>query len=285
MPGTLAQDLGDASATLLLTLYLRAMESQRQDALIKDGRAVALVNKLSGDGLYDFGAMSSLPLSEDNKLAIILRNREFDRCARTFIARCPTAVVVHIGCGLDTRYERVVGHDSKVEWYDLDLPQVIDLRRELIGDDGGGYHLLSGSVLDSAWLETVSPLTQRPFLFLAEGVFMYLERAQVKSLVLALRDHFPGAELAFDCYAPIHVWRHNLQTSASRINVRVKWGVWNGRDIERWDAASSGIRLLDEWGLLDDPTPRLDHLRWARLIEAQEKTLRIYRFRLGKAAA
>jgi len=279
MSETLEQDLSGVSETLLLTLYLRAMESQRPDALIKDEKAEALAKKISDDGLYDFGRMRPLHLSEANKLVIILRNREFDRYARDFLARHPDAVVVHIGCGLDSRFER--GDNGQVEWYDLDLPDVIELRRKYLGDQGGRYHLLGCSVLDNAWLDTVSAHGQGPFLFLAEGVFMYFEGAQVKSLVLTLRDRFPGAELVFDAYSPLHVWRHNLQTSTSKINLRVHWGLWHGQEIEGW---GDGVRLLDEWGFFDDPTPRLDRIRWLRSIEALARTLRIYHFQLGKAA-
>jgi len=62
----------------------------------------------------------------------LLRNREFDRYAQDFLRCHPEAVVVHIGCGLDSRFERV--DNGQVEWYDLDLPHVIELRRKLIGD-------------------------------------------------------------------------------------------------------------------------------------------------------
>jgi len=56
------------------------------------------------------------------------------------------------------------------------------------GGEGARYHLLGCSVFDNAWLDTVSARRRRPFLFLAEGVSMYLEEAQVKWLVLTLRD-------------------------------------------------------------------------------------------------
>ena len=52
---------------------------------------------------------------------------------------------------------------------------VIELRRKYLGDERERYHLLGCSVLDDAWLDTVSAHRQRPFLFLAEGVFMYFE--------------------------------------------------------------------------------------------------------------
>ncbi len=100
-------------------------------------------------------------LSEANKLVIILRSREFDRHSRDFLASHPHAVVVHIVCDLYSRFERV--DDGLVEWYDLDLPQVIALRRKLIGDEGPAlsnvegdrYHLLGCSVLDHDWQEWV----------------------------------------------------------------------------------------------------------------------------------
>lgn len=267
------QELSGVSETLLITLYLRAIESQRPDALIKDEKAEALVQQID----YDFSRFRRLHLSEANRLAIILRSRELDRNARDFLSRYPDGVVVHIGCGFDTRFERV--DNGQVEWYDLDLPNVVELRRQLIGGEEGRYHLLGCSVLEDAWLEAVSAHRQRPFLFLAEGVFMYFEATQVKSLVLTLRDHFPGAELVFDCYSPVHVLRSNLQTA--RLGFRVHWGIWHGQELEGW---GDGIRLLDEWGFFDCPDSRLDSIRWLRGIEAVFRTLRIYHFQLGEAA-
>ena len=96
-----------------------------------------------------------------------------------------------------------------MEWFDLDLPDVIELRQQFIGNEGERYHLLGYSVLDRTWLDAVSAYGKRPFLFLAEGVSMYFKEEQVKSLVLMLRDHFPGAEFVFDAFSPFHNWRSN----------------------------------------------------------------------------
>ena len=281
------QLLSGVAETMLITLYLRAMESQRPEALIKDEEAVELVTRLS----YDFDRIRLLHLNEANKLVIILRNREFDRYARDFLRRHPDAVVVHIGCGLDSRFGRV--DNGKVEWYDLDFPDIIKLRRKLLGDkgltlsgpehssgvEGKRYHLIGCSVLEDTWLEKVSNHRKRPFLFMAEGVFMYFEGAQVKSLVLRLRDYFPGAELVFDSYSPIHVRVSNLQTAS--FGFRSRWGIWHGEKLEGWD----GIRLLDEWGPFERPEPRLARFRWwLRPIDWLFRTLRIYHFQLGKAA-
>jgi O-methyltransferase involved in polyketide biosynthesis len=282
MSETPNEGLSGVAETLLMTLYIRAMESQRPDALIKDEKAVALVANMS----YDFDRVRQVHMDEEDKVTIILRNLEFDRYTRDFLARHPQAVVVHIGCGLDSRFERV--DDGRVEWYDLDFPNVIELRRKFIGDEGGRYHLLGCSALDSAWLDTVSVHRQRPFLFLAEGVFMYFQEAQVKWLVLTLCGRFPGAELVFDAYSPFLVRANNLRLSITKFGARYHWGIRRGQELESWGDPSTslrtgGIRLLDEWGYFDRPEPRLDHIRWMRHIPLLARVLRIYHYRLGEA--
>jgi len=197
--------------------------------------------------------------------------------------------VVHIGWGFDSRFERVAERNGRIEWYDLDLPEVIELRRKLFGDERKRHHLLGCSVLEEAWMDALSARhqppsgtqsTRRPFLFLAEVVLVYFDGAQVKRLVLALREHFPGAELVFDACSPLHVWVANHQTSTSMLNARLQWGIWHGQETEEW---GDGIRLLDEWSYLDAPEPRVARLRWLRPIESLFRTMRIYHFQLGKA--
>jgi hypothetical protein len=188
--------------------------------------------------------------------------------------------VVHIGCGLDSRFDRV--DNGQVEWYDLDLPDVIGLRRKLIGDEGERYHLLGCSVLEPAWLEAVRVHRGRSFLFLAEGVFMYFTETQVKSLVLTLRDHFPGAELVFDAWRPFEIWLGNFVLGGL-----LRWGLWRGQELEGWGDPSTslragGIRLLDEWGFFDQPEPRLASFRWMAPIFRLFKPMRIFHFQLGK---
>jgi O-methyltransferase involved in polyketide biosynthesis len=281
MTKSTVETLRGVSETLLVTLYLRAIESQRPDALIKDKKAVALVKQLRDEGQYDFSRIRLLHLNEANKLVTILRSREFDRYTRDFLMRHPNALVVHIGCGFDTRFDRV--DNGQVVWYDLDLPDIIELRRQLIGDEEERYHLLGYSVLDSTWLEVVSEYRQRPFLFLAEGLTMHLKETQNKALVRMLYDHFPGAELIFDAYSPIHNIVSNLQSA--RFGFRTHWGLWHGQEIESWGNVSpsgAGIRLLDEWGFLDRTETRLTRLRWLRPIESLFRTLRIYHFKLGE---
>jgi O-methyltransferase involved in polyketide biosynthesis len=100
MSETTDHRLSGAAETLLLTLYLRALETKRPDALIRDDKAVAMVTKRR----YDFGRFKLLHMSEANKPVIFLRDRQFDRYARDILWCHSQAVVVHIGCGLDTGF-------------------------------------------------------------------------------------------------------------------------------------------------------------------------------------
>ncbi len=271
MTDTAVQDLKDVAETLYITLYVRAQEAQRPDALIKDEKAAALVDRLK----YDFSQIKEIRLDDGDKVSLVLRNLQYDHYARDFLARNPDGVVVHIGCGLDSRFERV--DNGRVEWYDLDLPQVIALRKKYLGGESGRYHQLATSAFDLAWLDGLCALRPRPFLFLAEGVFMYFEEAQVRSLALRIRECFPGAELAFDVLSPLMVRLNNLRFTLTHYGARYHCPVRRGQDVEKW---SPGIRLLGEWSYFDSPEPRLDSYRWMRRIPLFARVLVIYRFLL-----
>ena len=280
MPETTGPDLSGVAKTLLITLYIRAIESQRPDALIKDERAEALVRQLDQESLR-----KTLALTEDStRVVVILKSRDFDRFAQDFLTHHPDAVVVHIGCGLDTRFERVA-EGGQVEWYDLDLPDVIELRRKLVGGEGARHHFLACSVLDSTWLNQVGTHRQRPVLFLAEGVFMYLYEAQVRSLVLTMKQHFPGAELVFDAYSPFLRWSHNVKVARTRIGAPLHWALKHPQDLERWSDPSTslrtgGIRLLDERVPFQSPEPRLRRALKVRLVPFLARGIGVFRYQL-----
>jgi O-methyltransferase involved in polyketide biosynthesis len=271
------QNLSDVAETLLIPLYIRAAETQRPDALIKDEKAVMMVEQMD----TAFSRVRQIKMDEEDKVALILRNREFDRYVCDFLAEKPQGVVVHIGCGLDARFERV--DNGLVEWYDLDLPEVMDLRRKFIGGERPRYHLLACSVFDSAWIDNVGVHGKQPFLFLAEGVFMYFEEAQVKSLVLMLQKSFPNSELVFDAFSPLLVRANNIRLRISRSGIRARyhWGLKHSKVIEDW---GKNISLLDKWYPFDHPEPRLARVQWVRYIPLLSKVMGIFHYRLGQTA-
>ena len=266
------QDLNDISETLIIPLYFRAIESQRADALIKDEKAVELVRQLD----YDFARLKRL---SSEQVTVLIRLKVFDQCVRAFLVEHPHGVVVDIGCGLNTRFYRL--DNGLVEWYDLDLPEVIALRKRLL-DETPRCHFIGCSALDPAWLDVVGQRTDRGYLFLAEGVLPFFTETEVKQLVLMLSQRFPGAELVFDAMSPFFVKLHNVQLSFSKLAARLRWGLKHGNCLEAW---GPGIRLLNTWFYFDQPEPRLGWLRLLRWFPPLGQGAWILRYKLGEKVA
>lgn len=257
----------EIAETLLIALYARAQEMRQPQPLLRDEAAVALVARLD----YDFGHIRLLP---HDQAGIVLRVRQFDRWTQAFMARQPGAAVVNIGCGLDTRFERI--DDGCVAWYDLDLPEVMAVRQRLLPERERG-HSLATSVFEMAWMDAIRP-TSPPPLFVAEGVLAYFTEDQVRRLVLGLRERFPGAELITDAYSPFMVWTHNWELRANRVEARLHWALKHPRDPETW---APGIRLLNEYYFFDQPEPRLGAMRWLRYIPFLARGVGIYHYLLS----
>ena len=101
--------------TLLIPLYMRAKESRRKgDAILKDTMAEQLVDSIE----YDYSQFDGAKMSE---VGCVVRGKYFDDAIRRFILSHPHPVVVNVGCGLDTRYQRI-GNEQAAVFYELDLP-------------------------------------------------------------------------------------------------------------------------------------------------------------------
>ena len=267
MPTHSIRNLNEVSQTLLIPLYFRALESQRPDALVRDPRAVELAGQLNCD-------FTEIQKMQKDQVNFLLRMREFDRLARAFLAEHPAGVIVDLGCGLDTRFERV--DNGQCCWYGLDLPEVIELRKELL-DETPRSHFIGCSVLDFSWMDLLSSQAGKPLLFLAEGVLVYLEEADVRRLVQALAARFPGAELVCEAYSPVVVRFHPRPQAVAQPH----WGLKDDRDVEAW---APGIRLLSQWTYFDQPEPRQGAYQILRHFPFIARMVRVVHYRLGDAA-
>ena len=266
-PSTL--ELTGVAQTLLVPLACRAIESARPDANLHDPRAEAVFHALGG------GPHFLLGMSGHDLFAAVMRVRQFDAFTRDFLARHPGGLVVDLGCGLDTRFDRL--DDGHLTWLGVDLPEVISLRRQWL-PDGARCRTLASSVFDLAWLADAD--AGRRVIFLAEGVFPYFSAADVKPLLTALADRYPGAELVFDALSPSMAWVHNRTSSVLKESgTRIRWDVKAPMDLEGW-----GLRLLDCWGYFDRPEPRLGLAGLIRFIPPLARATYILRYRLGEPA-
>jgi O-methyltransferase involved in polyketide biosynthesis len=218
-------NLKGPAETLLVPLWARAEESHQPDPILDDRRAVEIVESLQ----YDFDRFRQ---SETGHVSYCIRAYVIDQWVRRFLDSHPTGTVVDVGVGLDTRFERL--DNGKVRWFDLDLPEVIEVRRQFI-QDTDRRRFISKSVLDSTWLPEVRASLSSAIMFLAEGVPAYFQESQVKSLFSMLADSFPGSQLAFDSLTPYLVRYCNRRDAISQTTGRLQWGIASIRDIETWD--------------------------------------------------
>lgn len=209
---------GSVPWTMVGTLYLRAYEYRSPGPSVLGDRAAAeAVDRIE----YDFARMRRAMRPRGNQYVVALRARRFDRWAASFLARHPDAVVLHLGCGLDSRVFRLDPPET-VAWFDVDVPEVIELRRRIF-DERPGYRMLASSVTEPGWLEEIP--RDRPALVVAEGVLMYLDEPELRTLLDRLTDRFPSGELQFDGVPP---W-------ALKITKIQRWGTRDARELERWN--------------------------------------------------
>jgi O-methyltransferase involved in polyketide biosynthesis len=174
--------------TLLITLTGRALDARTKHPLLGDDLADKVLDRLGPD-------VGSVKLSSTVKIAVAIRTKMLDRIVGEFIAAHPNAVVVELGCGLDTRMHRL-SPPATVDWYDVDLPNVIALRRRVIPELDRS-HLVAASLTDPHWLDGIS--RDRPAIAVADGVVAFLTDADNKQIFTALTNHFTaGGELAFN---------------------------------------------------------------------------------------
>lgn len=224
--------------TMLIALWARAAETETDNPIIRDDKAVEMVSQID----YDFSKFASARLTQ---LGVAIRTMILDKAVSAFLRQNPEAVVINLGAGLDTRYARLSAKGGF--WYDLDVPEVIDLRRRFC-QETERYRLISKSMFDPTWMDEVK-VAGKPVLLIAEGLFMYFEEAKLRPLFKQLLERFPGAEMLFEMLAPMLVGRSKRHDSVSKVGgAEFKWGLIDARDVARW---YSNIEFIEEWNYYD----------------------------------
>ena len=262
------QTANAVSKTLLIPLWARAVEQREPEPLVVDPIAAEMVSQIDFD-------WRRIRLSRGDLVQMVVRLREFDRFVRDFLRRHPTATVVQLGSGLDARFQRV--DNGRVLWIDLDLPDVIALRRKLLPESERDRYL-AASITDPGWMDEVARPDGSAILFVAEAVLPYLEQSQVKELFLELQGGFPGAQLMTDVCTPFAVRTDNLQLLVAGSAARMHWAVRDPRELESW---SPGIRLVESFSYFDDPHPRMGLPSWFGRVPLISRASTIQRYELA----
>jgi O-methyltransferase involved in polyketide biosynthesis len=179
--------LSGVSETALLTLNARAREARRDDPVIDDPMAIALVDSIDFD-FTKFGRTGQ---------NMALRARAFDTQAQSYLAQRPSATVVALAEGLQTSFWRLDAAitDSQFRWLTVDLPPIIDVRTRLL-PSSPRVSVCAQSALDYSWMDSVDP--SGGVFITAEGLLMYLQPEQALGLIAQCAKTFPGGQMLFD---------------------------------------------------------------------------------------
>ena len=232
--------LGCVEQTLLVPLAARALARRlfpRQG--FADPAAEAVAARID----YD---LSRFETDRDMLWGLVERSRVLDNLLRRFLRRHPEALVLSLGSGLSTQFERV--DNGQLHWIDVDLPEVGDLRRALIPRHRR-KRLVIASVTEMGWTSKLGEL-HGPTFAVAEGLLMYLERPQVHRLARELATALRGnpAEFAYDYYCAQMVGHAWLNPSLRWLGAEFKWGMAGPQELSlgepRW-------RIVDTYPVME----------------------------------
>ncbi len=228
--------LTNVPETMLISLRARYLETKEKNGIIHDPKSVAILDQIE----CDFFGKREVSMGSQKGTAI--RTEILDELTLAFLEQNPDGVVVNLGCGLDTRYYRL--NNEKVQWFDLDLPQSIALRKNFFSETDN-FKFIESSVFDFSWTEQIPK--GKPTLFIAEGLFMYFTKEEIKSVLKTLQKEFENAEIILEAMAP---WmaKSERHPDVKHYNAVFKWGIKTGKEMEKWGV---GVKFINQYFYFD----------------------------------
>lgn len=216
--------MNEVNKTLYIPLYGKAKVS-RQGIILNDPYA---------EGIWKEEAFPIHGKSKSKWLAynMAMRARVFDDWTDSLLQQNEDALVIHIGCGLDSRYVRIKSPRS--EWIDCDLPDVIEIRKKYF-QENATYHM---KALDASRPEQIESLPNHDAaIVVLEGLSMYLTNSQVHGLLQALDKKYQILHILMDVYTEFGVKASNYKNPVKDVGVTKLYGI---NDI---DSITSGLRI------------------------------------------
>lgn len=237
--------------TLVIPLYARKMCSELFGHIYTDQTAVRLITQMD----YDFSTLeknAKSTMQQFGFLEVAMRQTDLAWEVRDYLKEHPKAAVVNLGCGLDDTGRSCDNGSCKI--YNLDFPDVIDVRNELL-PAGEHEQNIACNLNDISWFEKIDG--SNGVVFFAAGVFYYFLKEQVKTLVEAMAKAFPGGKLVFDAAGKAAVklmlktWIkdaeiQNVGTYFSVEDAKQELSSWEGKlGVSSW-GYMLGYRSLDD---------------------------------------
>lgn len=225
--------LGDVQETALIPLAVRADETVRENARIHDFKAVEIIKKLGVDTKkYDRF------ISHEG---VVARTILFDAAVKKLLRQYPGAACVNIGCGLDDRFTRV--DNGQVRWFNVDLPDSIEMRKAFFHETER-EHMFAADILKPDWADRIPK--NNIVIVIAEGLFMYFSKEQVKTVLNSLTARFDKGFLLAELMHP-KMMNEKMHDTVKNTSAKFGWGTETGRELLPLDTKLALIEEHSFW--------------------------------------
>ncbi|MBN1907400.1 MAG: class I SAM-dependent methyltransferase [Deltaproteobacteria bacterium] len=258
--------LKNVPQTMLIPLRARYLETKKPDGIIYDPKSVEMLDRIE----CDFSGKKEV--SRGTQTGVSIRTEILDELTVNFISKHDDAVVINLGCGLDTRFHRL--DNGTVTWFDLDVAEAIDLRSNFFSETER-FRFIPSSVLEFSWIDMIPK--DHPVLFIAEGLLMYFTESEVKSILKTIKVNFPYAEMILEAMSPFIAKRTNRHPDMKGYNAQFKWGIKTGKEIDAWNAGATFITEYYYFDRHKDKQPAV--LRFLALFPGFRKMMKIIHLR------
>jgi O-methyltransferase involved in polyketide biosynthesis len=231
-----ADKLEGVSETLFYPLYMRYLEARKDNGIISDHRYREIVEAI------DLESFELDKIPRESQMVITQRTMIIDSLTRDYIDQNPDGLIVNLGAGLDLRFEQV--DNRRIQWIDIDLPAVIELRKRFIKETKRS-RFLAASVIDPLWIDDIPK--KESVLFIAEGLLPYLKAEEVRELLSAISDNFIDSEMIFDAITSYILYQAKKNKDPNYMGQKISelliWPLDYFGELESWDL---GIGLRSE---------------------------------------
>ena len=203
--------MNNVNRTLYIPLYGKAYVSKK-NIILHDSMAEAIWEK---EGFNLKGKSKSKWLAYD----MAMRSAVYDEWVKQEIASHSDAVVLHVGCGMDSRIKRIGEKDTL--WYDIDFPAVIEERCKYYHETNF-YHMLSADMRLDKWESSIE--RNQAAIVILEGVTMYFKPEELIALLSNICQYFKSVKLLMDCYTEHAAKISKYKNPINDVGVSVVYG-------------------------------------------------------------
>ena len=230
----------NVNKTLYITLYGKALVSKKG----------IILNDLRAEVIWMQEEFDLKGKSKSKWLAyfMAMRARVFDDWVKDKQENSPNAIVLHLGCGLDGRVERV---GVKTKWYDVDFPSVISERKCYYAETEN-YRMISADIKGKDFIEKLDENGHA--IVVIEGVSMYLQNEELQRILALLKEKFSKLSVLVDCYTPFGAKMSKIKNPINDVGVYEVYGIQSPDVLKQ----NTGLKFIKEWELT--PSRLIDEL-------------------------